>query len=253
MRYANYGTTFIAAMLVAITLAGCASAPSGGSPAASLDQYRGALTEPQRLQPVPGQAGAYNWIAPNADLGKYNKVALDRIRVRLANDQGSQSVDPVSLAALVEFFRQAIANALGNQYPLVDRAGPDVVRVRITLVDIVPNDVAITGGMTVLAGPLATVAVSEVTGEPAGAAPYMGRTSIAVEFMDSQTGRVIGEYADTQFGQQYVLNTNMGLSGLINANEQGTVASFSKWSYVHQAFDKWAKLFRARLDQAHGR
>jgi hypothetical protein len=181
---------------------------------------------------------------------KYNKVALDRIRVRLANDQNN-SVDPVALAALVEFFRQSIVNALGTQYPVVDKPGPDVLGVRITLVDIVPNDVALTGGLTVVAGPLATVMMSEISGEPKGAAPYMGRTAVAAEFFDSQTGRIIGEYADTQFGQEYTFNTSA--SSFAQANVKGTEESFSKWSYVHQAFDLWAKQFRARLDQAHGR
>ncbi|HEY2258014.1 MAG TPA: DUF3313 family protein, partial [Variovorax sp.] len=108
----NSRATLIAASLVALLFSGCASAPSGGSSATSLDRFRGALTDPQRLEPVPGQSGAYRWLAADADLMKYNKVALDRIRVRLAKD-GNNPVDPVALAALVEFFRQSIVKALG--------------------------------------------------------------------------------------------------------------------------------------------
>jgi hypothetical protein len=236
--------------LAALVLGGCASAPGGGS--SSLGQYRGVLSQPQRLEAVPGQAGAYRWIASDADLGKYRKVELDRIRVRLDDNVEYKSIDPGSLSALVDYFGQAIQKALGPQYPLVNQPGPDVLRVRITLVDIVPNDVDVTGAMTVLGGPIATAMVSRVSGEPPGAAPYMGRTGVAVEFVDSQTGRLIGEYADTQFGQQYVLDPNKGLQGLVDANAKGTMDSLSKWAYVHQAFDKWAMLFRTRLDQAHG-
>jgi hypothetical protein len=237
--------------LGALPLLGCVSpAPGGGS--SSFNQYSGALSQPQRLEAVPGQAGAYRWLAPDANLGKYQKVELDRIRVRLADNAEYKSIDPGSLSALVDYFDQSIQKALEPRYPLVSQPGPDVLRVRITLVDIVPNDVDVTGAMTVLGGPLATAMLSKVSGEPPGAAPYMGKTGIAVEFVDSQSGRLIGEYADTQFGQQYVLDPNKGIQGLVDANAKGTMDSFSKWDYVHQAFDKWALQFRARLDQAHG-
>lgn len=243
---------FHIAALAALLLCGCASVQSGGSSATSLDQYRGALAQPQRLEAVPGQAGAYRWLASDANLGKYRKVELDRIRVQLADNAEYKSIDPGALSALVGDFRQSIQKALGTQYPLVDAPGPDVLRVRVTLVGIVPNDVDVTGAMTVLGGPIATAMVSKVSGEPAGAAPYMGRTSVAAQFVDSATGRIIGEYADTQFGQQYVLDSSKGLAGFVDANTKGTMDSLSKWAYVQQAFDKWAALFRNRLDQAQG-
>jgi len=241
------------ASLAALLVAGCAPMSGGGSSATSLAQYQGALAQPQRLEAAPGQPGAYRWIAADANLGKYQKVQLDRIRVRLADNADYKSIDPDSLSTLVTYFRQSIQKALGPQYPLVDQPGPDVLHVRVTLVDIVPNDVDVTGAMTVLGGPIATAMVSKVTGEPTGAAPYMGRTGVAVEFADSQTGRLIAEYADTQFGQQYVIDPSKGIQGFVDANAKGTMDSLSKWAYVDQAFDKWALLFRTRLDQAHGR
>ena len=246
----NHRPAFATASLAALVLSGCASAPPGGASATALDKYVGALTAPQQLEPIPGQAGAYRWLAADANLKKYNKVILDRIQVRIADDAENKSLDPIALAALVEFFRQSIVTALGSRYPVVEHSGSDVLEVRITLVDIVPNNVALTGGLTVVAGPIATVMVSEISGEPKGAAPYMGRTAVAAEFLDSQTGRLIGEYADTQFGQQYSFDQSG--SSFAQANLKGTENSFSKWSYVHQAFDVWAKQFRVRLDQAHG-
>ncbi len=94
--------------------------------------------------------------------------------------------------------------------------------------------------------------VSEVSGVPAGAAPYLGRTGIAAEFINSMTNEVIGEYADTKYGQQYNLDTSGGVSGMVSQNATAFGDSLTKWAYVHQAFDHWAALFRQRLDQAHG-
>jgi len=249
--YLRNPLALISAALVFV-LAGCASAPEQGSPA-MLAAYRATLSNPEALQPAPNQPGAYRWLAPNANLGRYDKVLFDRIAVRLDDKAEYKSVDPVALAQLVEYFRQALVKALTPQYPVVDQAGPGVLRVRITIVDVVPNDVAVSMGVTAIAGPVATMLISEATGEPKGAAPYLGRTGITVAVIDSQTNRVIGEYADTRFGQQYVLDLNKGVTGMVEANATSFYSSMSKWSYVDQAFDGWAKLFRQRLDQAHGR
>lgn len=246
------GARFIAGTAVVLAVAGCASGPGDGK-ADPGDKYRAVLTQPSRLQPVPGQTGAYRWIAPDAKLGAYDKVLLDRIHVQLADPGEYGSVDPVALAHLVEYFRKSLEKSLGSAYPLVNRPGPDVLRVRATIVDVVPNDVAVSAATTAVAGPVATVLISEATGVPPGAAPYLGRTGIAVTFIDSRSGRVIGEFADTKFGQQYVLDPNKGVAGMVDANTKSFFDSFSKWAYVQQAFDYWAALFRKRLDEAHGK
>ena len=54
---------------LAFLLAACATGPSSEqapTPAA----YAAFLTYPDRLQPVPGDSGAYRWIAPNANLAR---------------------------------------------------------------------------------------------------------------------------------------------------------------------------------------
>jgi hypothetical protein len=129
-----------------------------------------------------------------------------------------------------------------------------VLRARITIVDLVPTKPEMS--VVALVVPYATVAdvaSGAATGGPVGSAPYLGRTGIAAQFIDSQTNRVIAEYADTQVGRKYVVDTSKGIGDTITTGFSDYAKAYSTWAYARQAFDGWAQQFRARLDQAHGR
>ena len=236
-----------------VLLAACATGPtSEQTPPPST--YAAFLTHPDRLQPVPGDDGAYRWVDPAANLGRYDKVLLERIQVQLASDADYKAIDPAELKTLVDYFQQAIVKALGNAYPVVNRPGPGVLRVRITIVDLVPTKPEMS--VVALVVPYATVAdvaSGAAAGGPVGSAPYLGRTGIAAQFIDSQTSRVIAEYADTRVGRKYVVDTSKGVGNAISTGFSDYAKAYSTWAYAQQAFDGWAQQFRARLDQAHGR
>lgn len=238
---------------LALLLAACATGPTSEqapTPAA----YAGFLSHPDRLQPVPGDSGTYRWVDANANLSKYNKILLERIQVQLASDAEYKAIDPTELKALTDYFHQSIVKALGNAYPVVTQPGPGVLRVKITIVDLVPTKPEMS--VVALVVPYATVAdvaSGAAAGGPVGSAPYLGRTGIAAQFIDSQTNRVIAEYADTQVGRKYVVDTSKGVGNAITTGFSDYAKAYSTWAYAQQAFDGWAQQFRARLDQAHGR
>ncbi len=196
-RFSLYGL-----VLLTIFLTACASGPTSEQtpgPAA----YAAFLTYPDRLQSVPGDEGAYRWIAPDANLGRYNKVLLDPIQVQLASDAEYKAIDPGQLKTLVDGFQQAIVKALGDAYPVVTRPGPGVLRVKITIVDLVPTKPEMS--VVTLVVPYATVAdmaSGAAAGGPIGSAPYLGRTGIAAQLFDSRNNQVIAEYADTRVGRK---------------------------------------------------
>ena len=236
-----------------VLLTACATGPTSEQ-APSRAAYAAFLTQPDRLQPVPGDDGAYRWIDANANLGRYDKVLLERIQVQLASDADYKAVDPAELKTLVDYFQQAILKALGDAYPVVNRPGPGVLRVRITIVDLVPTKPEVS--VVTLVVPYATVAdvaSGAAAGGPVGSAPYLGRTGIAAQFIDSQTSRVIAEYADTQVGRKYVVDTSKGVGNAITTGISDYTKAYSTWAYAQQAFDGWAQQLRARLDQAHNR
>jgi hypothetical protein len=197
----------------------------------------------------------YSWTAPGANLAQYNKVLIPRILVSL-DPTASSTVDPVTQAKLVDYFRSALVKALEPAYPVVSRPGPGVLVTRITLVDLVPVNVKEDVAYQVApfgVGVAAELAEGPVTGEGFGSAPFLGRTGIVVQFFDGQTHRVIGEYADTQFGKQYVANLSKGLTTGAEEGWKQYWKGLTSWDYAQQAFTGWAQAFRQYLDRVHQR
>lgn len=240
-------------VLLTLLLTACAGSPTSEQapgPAA----YAAFLTYPNRLQPVPGDEGAYRWAASDANLGRYNKILLDPIQVQLASNAEYKAIDPAQLKTLVDEFRQAIVKALGNAYPVVTQPGPGVLRVKITIVDLVPTKPEMS--VVALVVPYATVAdmaSGAASGGPVGSAPYLGRTGIAAQFFDSRNNQVIAEYADTEVGRKYVVDTSQGVGNAVSTGVSDYMKAYSTWAYAQQAFEGWAQQLRARLDQAHSR
>ena len=246
--FALYGLVLLTLLLTA-----CASGPTSEQTPGPAS-YAAFLTYPDRLQPVPGDEGAYRWIAPDANLGRYNKVLLDPIQVQLASDAEYKVIDPAQLKTLVDGFQQAIVKALGDAYPVVTRPGPGVLRVKITIVDMAPTKPEMS--VVTLVVPYATVAdmaSGAAAGGPIGSAPYLGRTGIAAQFFDSRNNQLIAEYADTRVGRKYVVDTSQGVGSAVDTGVSNYMKAYSTWAYAQQAFEGWAKLLRARLDQAHSR
>jgi hypothetical protein len=233
--------------------AACATGPDSQQPSGPA-AYAAYLTYPDRLQPVPGDDGAYRWIDPSAKLARYNQIMLEPIRVQLASDADYKAIDPSELKTLTDYFQQSIVKALGNAYPVVAKPGPGVMRVKIVITNLVPTKPAMS--VVTLVVPFAAVpdmASGVVTGGPAGSAPYLGRTGIAAQFIDSQTNQVIAEFADTQVGRKYVVDTSKGVGNAIDTGVSDYVKAYSTWAYAQKAFDGWAKQLRAWLDKNHGR
>jgi hypothetical protein len=251
VRPANDAILLSAALCAALALGGCAGTDPGGAQA---PPYAELLSQPQRLEPVTGQSGALAWQVPDAELQKYDRVLLERIQVRIADEAGHKTIDPADLKSLVDYFHRAIVKALGSAYPVVAKPGPGVLRVRIALYDLVPTQPLVSVG--IFFTPYATIPdllSGPATGEAAGAAPYLGRTGIAVQFTDGQTGRVVAEFTDDRFGKKYVIDTSQGAVAAATTGMADYVRSYSTWAYAQQAFDQWAARFRRRLDEIHGR
>jgi hypothetical protein len=142
-------------MLLALLLSACAGMQQGAAPADAPkpDPYAGALTYPDRLVAMAADSTAKRWIDPSVDFRKYNNILIERIRVKL--DRASSSVDPTDLKALTDYFQQAITKAIVPPYPVVDALGPDVLRVRITIIDLVSTKPAMS--VVVLLTPYATL------------------------------------------------------------------------------------------------
>ena len=199
-----------------------------------------------------GAMGGYStWMAPNANMKQYDKVLLTRILVTLDQSE-NKAVDPVTQAKLTAYLRSAIVKALEPKYPVVTQPGPACSSCVLTLVDLVPVNVAEDVAYQAVpfgGGVVAELAEGPVMGEGFGSAPFLGRTGIVAQFFDGKTNELIGEYADTQFGKQYVINLSKGATVAAETGRDQYWKGLKSWDYAQEAFTGWARDFRQYLDR----
>jgi hypothetical protein len=225
-------------LLVVTMLAGCASTKEASGP-----EYSGFLSDYSQLKPEAEDSKALKYVNPQADMKKYNKFILERIIVWLKEDAEYKGIDPDAMKAMTDYFHEAIVRELGSEYPIVTEPGPDVLRLRLAITDLVPTKTAMT--VVVLVTPYATVAdlaSGAASKGGAGSSPYLGYAGIEAEGIDSETLQPVFSYVEARYGKKY------------DAENPGQYfKAYTDWGYVKDAFDYWAKKFRARLDEIHGK
>jgi hypothetical protein len=247
-------------MAAALFAAGCASTDSGllgsGTGVTASDPARltqtGFLSDYRRLAPVSWAEGIQCWRKPDLDARKYDKVLIERMVVTLKPDQ-QQGIDPTDLKALTDYFHASMVKALKPQMPVVNKAGPGVLTIRIALTNLVPTDVTRSVTGTVIPYAFVAEAGSGVaTGRPAGSTPYLGETGMEMQFRDGASSAVLAECRDTQLGRKYAADMDAGAAGAAQTWASGYMNSFQSWSYAKNAFDKWSMLTAQRLAALRG-
>ena len=221
-----------------LLVAGCASTKEASGP-----KYTGFLSDYSRLVPDKDGSKAMRYRNPEADMSKYRRILLEKIIVWLKDDAEYKGIDPDAMKAMTDYFHEAVVRELGSDYAIVTEPGPDVLRVRVAVTDLVPTKTGVT--VLVLVTPYATVAdlVSGAASKGgAGSPPYLGHAAIEVEGIDSETLQPVFSYVEQRFGKKY------------DAGKPGQYfKAYTEWGYVKDAFDYWAKKFRTRLDEIHGK
>jgi hypothetical protein len=170
---------------------------------------------------------------PGATLAGYNQVMLDPIDVAFSkNWNPTRGRSRISLSAEErENIRMGVAKIVYDEfvkelqsksaYQVVNEAGPDVLRVRVKIVNLYVNAPDARAG-----APTRTYTVSA------------GEMTIFAELYDSETGELIARVADRRAAR----NTGaLTLSNsVVNADEARSIAS------------SWARILRDALDKAHG-
>jgi hypothetical protein len=240
--------------LIAVALSACLlgfqynlAAGESASPKLGDYQTKGFLTQYDKLPAQPDELGAHRYIDPKADFSKYDRLLVDRIRVWFKDDADYKGIDPEELKTLTDYFYQAIEKAMGDTYPLVSEAGPNVLRLRIAVTDLVPNRPE--ASVTSLVVPFLWVgeATAGAATREIGTTPFTGEATIELEAMDSLSSAQLGALVETRPGKKYAWDQGIseGVSSYIKA--------YSKWDYTKKAMDNWAQRLRIRMDELKGK
>ncbi len=249
----------------ATLFAGCQAydaALGSGTSVTATDSARltksGFLSDYARLKANPAAGGIECWRDARLDAKKFDKAMISRIVVSLvppkSGEAGEQPmIDPNDLKTLTDYFHDSLTKALKPQMPVVDKAGPGVVVIRIALTNLVPTKVAdsLTGTLVPYAF-IAEAGSGVATGRPAGSTPYLGETAMEMQFRDGANGAILAECRDTQIGRKYAADVDAGAVGTAQTWASGYMNSFQAWSYAKNAFDKWSMLVAKRFAELRG-
>ena len=213
---------------------------------------QGFLSDYSRLKPMAGDKDAFAYKNPEA-VAKYDKLMIDRIKIYLKADAKSKEIDPTQLKELADYFHQAIVKAVGDAYPVVEAPGPDVLRLRIAITDLVPNKPE--ASVVSLVVPFLWVgeAGAGAAEGKTGSTPFVGEASVELEGLDSETHKQIVAFLDTQLAKKFDVDLTEGVGKAVEKGASGYFNAYSTWAYTKAAMDHWAQLIRQRLDAAHGK
>lgn len=184
-------------------------------------KYSGFLGDYPTFKSGPEGGADLVYVKEKVDFKAYNKIMIDKVVIFIKDDAKYKGIDPDELNKLSKAFYTAMSDALGGAYPLVNKPGKDVLRLRFAITDVVPSELQATITSPVQAG------ITYVN---------LGRASMEAELLDSVTNKRVACAIDTKAGERYKIEEGMG-----------------KWQDAEKAFQFWAKRFRKFLDDAHAR
>lgn len=204
-------------------------AVSQTSAEAGAQRNAGFLTDYSKLKPVDGIDGTLRYIDTSADLRPYNKVMIDPVQIFTNPNPEYRGLQPDALKRMTDAFHGAFVGALAGGYQVVNKPGPDVMRIRLAITGVQPTkpDMGVTDFIPIKA-------LFNVARSAAGEAPKVVEISAELEVLDPN-GRVVGAAVATRKGDKTLV--------------QGEKIT---WKDLQAIVDVWGKNMRQHLDQARG-
>ena len=196
-------------------------------------RYSGFMTDYPKFK--TGPEGGLDWVylRKDVDFSSYNKLMLDFVQFWFKDGTHYKGIHIQELNDLASSFHKAMHEALEDTYPLVDEPGPDVLRIRFAITDVVATRPDL-NTITAVASP--DSADESVKKGVTGTHTYVGEASMEAELLDSLTSERLGAGIDRKAGSKDKVGTGI-----------------QKWEDAKDAFDYWARRLRLWLDEVHGK
>jgi hypothetical protein len=165
------------------------------------------------------------YINPDTDWRSYNKVMINSVTVW--KDKETQDVSSGELQMLSDFLYTHIHEALSQDYTIVSKPGPGVMRVTLAITEAEASSPT-ADVVTSIIPP--TRILTGIKGYAAGGKPgFVGSAGLEAKVTDAQTGKILIIAVDRRGGTK-------DLSGMTN-----------DWNDVEKAYIYWATAARYRL------
>jgi len=183
-----------------------------------------------KLAPGPEGGAALAYVNPNAQWSKYTKIQLMPVEFWASADSKVSESDQQMLTS---YFYNKLQADLSQSFTLVNQPGPDVLTLRIALMD---ATTAVPGLRSVsVIVPQARV-LNGLQSLATGSYAFVGSAEGEMKATDSTTGEMLAGAVDQRAG-------GMGIKG---------AASF-QWGDAENAMDYWAQKITSRLAELQGK
>ena len=172
------------------------------------------------------------YINSRTNFASYDKVLVEPVTIWAGADSDVAKLPEEDRQLLVDYLDESLRNSLSQDYAIVDRPGPGVMRVRVAITEAKGSKVALDTVSTVV--PQLRV-LTTVGGLATDVQTFVGRAGVEAELQDSLTEERLAAAVDRRAG-------NKALRGVT-----------SKWSDVQAAFDHWSERLRTRLGELRAR
>ena len=222
-KFIKQGLRFVGLGAVALVIAACATTEE--VPNVRMSGFLGDYS--QLHHGKSGQA-EFNYRNLKADLGKYNKVVLDPVQIWTAKGDSSalSKLSSQDQQLLVNYLYVALYNALSRDYSVVDKTGPDVMRVRCAITEAHADSPVRDILSTVTPYGLGISYAKKLT---TGIHSGVGIVSIEGELLDSVTGERLAAVVDRRAGTKSLFG------------------KATRWGDVQDAFNFWARRMQTNL------
>lgn len=218
-------------LALALVAAGLLAAPLGGALAQPVESEFIVGMPP--LEPSPAVQGALAWRKGGVNFGSYDRIMLDRVQFVLADDSESRAIDPAQLTAVGQSLIERIHDAMEPEYPIVDKPGPGVLRLRLAITDVrVEQSEATKPAKGIFAFTPIGLGVNAIA-STASVETDLSGARFEVEALDSASGMRIGVFIDPEPSQH--------------------VSGERSWETLQQSFTFYASRLRTVFDREHGR
>lgn len=185
----------LATAALCLGIFGLASCASRISPSGFLKDY-------DQLQPGSNPYGAkLSYTNPTADFSKYDSIMFEPVVFFLPEDSKLTENDK---ARLVQAARAALREELGQDYKLATVPGPNTMRMRGALTELVPANRA--GNLVTSIVPAGRV-VAEASQLTTGISTFSARGTGEFELRDSVTNERLAALSDTRYARKQAITS----------------------------------------------
>jgi hypothetical protein len=193
-------------------------------------EFSGFLQDYSQLKPhaqLGGEALAYVHPDKMKSLRRYVAIIVEPVEVYVATSADPSLIPERARETVSKYFEHALVDAVSDAFPVVESAGPLVLRLRSALVGID------------LGGAVAPVELPALTEKPLERAIVLEKVRVEMELVDSETGERIAAMVD---------KATVGEGAEVGSENFSRLERFNE---AKSAFDQWAGRVREFLDSEH--